>query len=354
MRMAIRLGQRHLGRTAPNPSVGCVIVKQGRVIGVGITASGGRPHAEVSALAMAGGDAQGACIYSTLEPCSHHGQTGPCVDAIVAAKIARVVIGSTDTNPLVNGGGITALREAGIEVITDICRQETDLLHAGFFSAQLKKRPLVTLKIATSADGKMALADGSSQWITGEDARRYGHLLRSNHDAVLVGSGTVLADDPLLTSRIDGLPSPIRIALDARLKTPLHSQLVATAKTQPFWLITSADQPPEALAPYRERGVIIHSLPLQQQRFDVAALLTHLAAEGITRLLVEAGPTLTTAFLQQQCVDQLYWFHAPLLIGNDGLAAFDPFNLPALSAAPRLKLAERFALGSDSGAVYRL
>ena len=314
MRIALRLASRNLGITWPNPSVGALIVKDGRIVGQGITARGGRPHAETEAIAQAGENARGATLYVTLEPCSHHGQTPPCAEAIIKAGIARVYIACSDPNPLISGRGIALLRQAGIDVMEQLCEAQALELNRGFFSVISKGRPFVALKIASSMDGKIAYpplpAGEGPRWITGEQSRAYGHLLRSRYDAIATGIGTVLADDPLLTCRLSGLEdrSPVRVVFDRQGRLPKDSNLMKTQADVPVWTLTSPS-------------------PAQRER-GLKDALSHLANRGITRLLVEAGAELSTAFLQSGLVDRIYWFRAPLMIGNDGLAAitggFDP------------------------------
>lgn len=322
MHTALGLARSHLGQTWPNPSVGAVIVKDGHVIGHGVTARGGRPHAETEALAQAGDLARGATMYVTLEPCSHHGKTSPCVDAIIKAGITHVVVACRDPNPKVNGRGIAQLEAAGITVTEDMMRREAAEINCGFFSVIHKKRPFVSLKLATSLDGKIATYSGESQWITGEEARRYGHFLRSRYDAVATGIGTVLADDPMLTCRLPGLEdtSPVRVVFDRQGRLPAHSKLAKSADKIPLWIMKSGLE--EAMAELVERG--------------------------ITRLLVEAGGKLSTAFLQSGLVDRMYWFRAPLMIGNDGVAAISDGITPTLSQATRWQTIETRILQSDT------
>jgi diaminohydroxyphosphoribosylaminopyrimidine deaminase/5-amino-6-(5-phosphoribosylamino)uracil reductase len=244
MRLALSLGARGLGRVWPNPAVGCVIVKGGRVVGRGWTQDGGRPHAETVALAQAGAAARGATVYVSLEPCDHHGQTPPCSEALVAAGVARVVVALTDPDPRVAGGGLQTLRKAGIEVLTDVCEAEARLAHRGFLSRVTQGRPMLTLKLATSSDGRIATATGESQWITGPEARRHVHAMRARHDAVLVGAGTARADDPSLTVRGLGIAQqPVRVVLSRRLDLPENSALMRTAAQVPVWLCHGPDAP---------------------------------------------------------------------------------------------------------------
>lgn len=325
MRTALLLAQRHLGQTWPNPSVGALVVRHGQIIASGVTAPGGRPHAETQALRQAGPLARGASLYVTLEPCAHHGKTPPCTGAIIEAGIARVITGCGDPNPAVAGKGLRQLREAGIDVIENTCAREAREVNRGFFSVMEKKRPQVSLKLATSLDGKIATRDGQSRWITGEAARRHAHFLRSRYDAIATGIGTVLADDPLLTCRLPGMEgrSPVRVVFDRELRLPLGSNLVKTAKKTPVWVVTHAESP-QSQAKKRELSAAgVEFLPLNAQNGlnELQNTLQLLAEKGITRLLVEAGGKLSTAFLQSGLVDRMYWFRAPFLIGNDGQAA---------------------------------
>jgi diaminohydroxyphosphoribosylaminopyrimidine deaminase / 5-amino-6-(5-phosphoribosylamino)uracil reductase len=292
MLTALQLAQRGLGQTWPNPTVGAVLVKDGQIIATGVTANGGRPHGETIAITRAGSHAKGATLYVTLEPCSHHGKTPPCVNAIIATGIREVVIACTDSNPLVAGQGIVQLKNAGIAVITGICEKEARELNRGFFSVMEKKRPFIALKIATSLDGKMATRSGESKWITGKRAREYGHLIRSQMDAIVTGIGTVLADDPLLTCRLPGLEdrSPQAVVLDRKNRLSSGSNLA-------------------------KKGAWVYNNP------DIQSVIESLTQKGVTRLLIEAGPQLSTAFLQSGLVDRIFWFRAPIIIGNDGLAA---------------------------------
>lgn len=340
MRMALCLARRGLGRTAPNPAVGCVLVKDSRIIGRGWTQPGGRPHAEAMALAQAGDSARGATAYVTLEPCAHHGVTPPCVDALIEARIARTVIACGDPDPRTSGKGIKALTDAGIETLTHICEEEAQVLNAGFFSRLARQRPWVTLKLATSLDGCIATASGESKWITGEAARQHAHLLRAQHDAILTGIGTVLADDPLLTCRLPGLEnrSPIRIVLDSQGRLPEDSALVRSARETALWVMTSSP-PPSALT---QAGVRI----LTQPGLTPAAVLSVLASEGITRLLVEAGPRVSTSFYESGLVDEVIWYRAPLVIGQGGKQALMTPALP-LEKLPHHLIKRSILLGKD-------
>jgi len=353
MAAALGLARRGLGRTWPNPSVGCVIVaREGRVVGRGHTQPGGRPHAETEALKEAGAAAKGSTAYVSLEPCAHHGKTPPCAEALVAAGIARCVVAATDPDPRVAGGGIAILEQAGIEVVRDVLREEAVELNAGFFQRVTQGRPLVTLKLATSLDGKIATLGGESKWVTGPEARAFGHQLRATHDAILVGSGTVLADDPELTCRLPGLEgqSPIRVVLDTRLRLPLSAKLAKSGT----WLVTSDDHSESVLAPYQKAGLEVLTAKVGEGgSLDVPAVLEALGDRGLTRLLVEGGAGVATGLIAADLVDRLAWFQAPLVIGNDGMAAIAPLAVAQLDRAQRFALLSQQKLGADSFALYR-
>ena len=350
MSAALGLARRGLGSVWPNPSVGCILVRQGRVVGRGRTASGGRPHAETEALAQAGGLARGADAYVTLEPCSHHGRTPPCAEALIKAGVARVFVGTRDPDPRVSGRGLAMLREAGIEVVAGVLEDEAREVLAGFQCRVEKGRPLVTVKIAATLDGRTATHTGESQWITGEAARARGHLLRAQSDAIMIGSGTARIDDPTLTCRLPGLEdrSPVRIVVDSRLTLQLTGKLVASARDIPLWLLTRAGNPPERLAALVECGVeVIEIGPGPDGSVDLAAALRELGDRGLTRLLVEAGGHLAAALLRQDLVDRLAWFRAPMLIGGDGLPAAVSFGIDKLADAPRWRPLSAAGLGTD-------
>lgn len=327
MQHALRLAARGLGLTAPNPTVGAVVVKDGRVVGTGVTARGGRPHAEPQALAMAGTDVKGATLYVTLEPCSHHGKTPPCAEAVIKAGIARVVVACRDSNPKVAGAGIAMLRQAGIEVEEDVCEVEARALNEGFFSVMERGRPFVSVKIATSLDGRTATKPGEDRWITGEAARLRGHYLRATHDAILTGIGTVLADDPELTCRLPGreADSPQRVVLDSSLR------IAANAKILPAWVFTSEstyNKSKKARAALEKAGSRIFSVPEESGKLSIHHILEGLARRGITKLLVEGGKTLTDAFMASGLADRIYWFRAPQVVGEVASAVDRPGSAP--------------------------
>jgi len=348
MRHALVLGRRGLGRTAPNPSVGCVIVApDGRIAGRGRTDDGGRPHAEAIALAMAGAAARGATAYVTLEPCATATATPACAQSLIDAGIRRAVIAAADPDHRTNGKGIARLRAAGIEVVTDVLGAEAADTHAGFFLRVREGRPLVTLKIAQSLDGRTASASGDSRWITGEDARRFGHLLRAENDAILVGIETALADDPELTCRLPGLEaqSPLRIVLDTRLRLTETSKLAQSAKRHPTMVFTTAGQGGDGL---RRAGVEIATVARDARgRPDIAAMLTELAGRGVTRLLVEGGATVHAAFLDRGLADRLEIFTAPTVLGDAGHGAIDALAALTLGEAPKFTRTGSRQLGPD-------
>jgi diaminohydroxyphosphoribosylaminopyrimidine deaminase/5-amino-6-(5-phosphoribosylamino)uracil reductase len=346
MRAALALARRGLGRVAPNPAVGCLIVRDGGVVGRGWTQSGGRPHAETEALRRAAGNARGAAAYITLEPCAHHGATPPCVEALVAAGIARAVVAIEDPDPRVAGRGLARLREAGVEVALGSEAAAAAELNAGFLTRVRSGRPQVTLKLATSLDGRIATATGASRWITGAAARARAHGLRAAHDAIAVGIGTVLRDDPMLDCRLPGMTnrSPTRVVFDTRLRLPVASKLARSARHIPVLAITGEGQDSDALAAL---GVELVRAPMADGLLDPKAALSALAARGITRLLVEGGATLATAFLTAGLVDRLAWFHARKVIGGDGKAAVGDLGLDDIAGAPDLRLIDVEDLDGD-------
>jgi diaminohydroxyphosphoribosylaminopyrimidine deaminase/5-amino-6-(5-phosphoribosylamino)uracil reductase len=349
MRAALALARRALGTVAPNPAVGCVLVRDGRVVGRGWTQPGGRPHAETEALRRAGGLARGAAAYVTLEPCSHWGRTPPCADALIAAGVARVVTAVEDPDPRVSGGGLARLRAAGIEVVSGVCAEEAAEVNEGFFRRVRQGRPLITLKLATTLDGRLATATGESQWITGPPARERAHALRATHDAVMVGSNTVLADDPMLTCRLPGLAdrSPVRIVVDSRLRVPLTAGLVADARRVPTWIVTLRGGDAPRREAFLACGVELIEVDAAAGGVDLVAAMQALGARGLTRVLVEGGAVLAATLLSADLVDRVAWFRAPSLIGGDGLPAISGFGLERLADAPRFVRAAIERVGED-------
>ena len=342
MGMALSLGRRGLGRVWPNPNVGCVIVREGRVIGRGWTADGGRPHAEVRALD--GINAAGATVYVTLEPCAHHGQTPPCAETLIAAKVARVVVATGDPDPRVAGKGIAILRAAGIDVVTDVREAEARADMAGFLLRVTQNRPFVTLKLASSFDGRIATATGESKWITGPQARRLVHAQRAQHDAVLVGAGTVRADDPSLTVRDIGVTrQPVRIVASGRLDIKATT-LLATLKDAPLWLMHGPDAETES---WRKEGAETIGCEMIGRQIDPADLMRKLAERGLTRVFCEGGGTLAASLLGAGLVDELIGFTAGKVLGAEGTPSIGAMGLERLSDAPNFTLVETRAAGPD-------
>ncbi len=349
MRQALTLGRRGLGRVAPWPSVGCVLVREGRIVGRGTSDAVSLRHAERVALDQAGDAARGATAYVTLEPCSHHGRTPPCADALVAAGVTRVVIASGDPNPRVAGQGIARLRAAGIEVLTGVLEKEAAEQHLGFFRVMTEGRPMLTLKLASTLDGRIATASGESRWITGPEARRAVHALRMSHDAVLVGGGTARADDPTLTVRDMGSDrQPVRIVASQRLDLPFPSRLSASANEGPVWLIHGEGQAqPAALSAWTGAGARCIGVPSSGDRLDVPAMMQRLAAEGLTRIFCEGGGSLAASLLGGGLVDRLTLMTAGKVIGSEGRSSVGPLDLASLTDAPTFKLRDVRTLGGD-------
>lgn len=350
MRLALALGRRGLGNTWPNPAVGAVIIKDGIVIGRGWTKPGGRPHAETEALRQAGAAAKGATLYATLEPCSHHGKTPPCADAIAAAGIARVVSAIEDPNPEVAGRGHDMLRAAGIAVAIGVCADEAREAHAGHIRRIVDGRPHVTLKLAVSADGKAALAGRKPVQITGEETRARVHLMRAMNDAILVGIGTVLADDPELTCRLPGMArrSPVRVVLDPDLRIPPTSKLAASAGDVPVWVYCGLDAPADRERALNEQGVQVQRVRSEGQNLALPDILQSLANKGITRLIVEGGPTIAASFIYADLVDEAVLLRGPIAIGMDGIDALKGLSLDALTSSAHLRLTGAETIGADT------
>lgn len=349
MRAALALARRGLGTVWPNPTVGCLLVKDGAVVGRGWTQPGGRPHGETVALERAGEAARGATAYVSLEPCCHWGKTPPCTDALIAAGVARVVLPIEDPDPRVSGQGIARLEAAGIQVTKGVCADEAREINAGFFLKLHEQRPLVTLKLATTLDGKIATASGESKWITGSLARDRGHLLRANHDAVMIGINTALADNPQLTCRLPGLEhrSPVRVIVDSGLRLPLTSKLVAEAGSTPTWLVTRPENDSYRQEAFRSAGVELIEVPATEAGVDLREALRELARRGVTRVLAEGGAALAAQLVRLGLVDRIAWFRAPKLIGGDGKPGVAPFGLDQLSGAPAFERVSLETVGED-------
>ncbi len=351
MKAALNLARRGLGDVWPNPAVGCIIVKNNRVVGRGWTMPGGRPHAETEALRRAGDLAKGAMAFVTLEPCNHHGQTPPCTEALINAGISKVVVATQDPDNRVAGTGITRLKNAGIDIEFGTLKSKADQLNEGFFSRIELSRPHITLKIATTLDGKIATLSGESKWITGELARRQAHKLRGTHDAVMIGSGTAVADNPALTCRLPGFTNErrLRIVLDGRLRLPVDGILATTAKDVPVLVFTlpGDDEKHNKIERLQELGVSIIIAPKQFERLDIQKVVRELASRGITRLFVEGGGALAASLMSADLVDDIAWFRAPTVIGNDGISAIEGLGLDKLAEMPTFSRQSLTQLGED-------
>ncbi|HVX31381.1 MAG TPA: bifunctional diaminohydroxyphosphoribosylaminopyrimidine deaminase/5-amino-6-(5-phosphoribosylamino)uracil reductase RibD [Nitrolancea sp.] len=355
MRRALALARRAVGRTSPNPAVGAVLVRDGVVVGEGWTAPPGGPHAEIVALRQAGERARDATLYVTLEPCAHFGRTPPCVDALIAAGIRRAVVAIPDPFPGVSGRGLSRLEAAGIAVTLGIEADAAIALNAGFLNRVRHERPTVTAKYAMTLDGRIATRTGHSRWITGPDARREAHRLRDAHDAILVGIGTVQADDPLLTTRLsesecgDGGPHhPLRVVLDRRARTPLSAAMLRPDTPGQTLIVISEHAPEDAVSALRAAGADVVRLPEHDGQIDLRAMLRLLAERGINSLLVEGGATVHGAFLDADLVDELVAFVAPVVVG--GASAPGPVGgvgRDVMDRAPRLKDVETRQFGTD-------
>ena len=354
MQLALRVARRMLGRTAPNPAVGAVIADAatGEVIARGWTQAGGRPHAEAHALRSAGARARGQTMYVTLEPCSHHGRTPPCADAIVAAGMSRVVCAISDPNPEIAGRGLAVLRAGGVAVELGLCAQEASWMAAGHILRMTKDRPFVQLKIAVSGDGLIASGDGAPRWVTGLEARRFAHILRAQADAILVGRRTVADDNPELTCRLPGLAarSPRRVIVDAKFRTPADARMFATAEQVPVTIFGDTTSTPPAYP----RGVEVRRMPAAGDgRLSLAVVLESLAAEGVTRVLVEGGPTIARAFLEADLVDEVVIGRGTEILGAKGRKPAGDRGIEFLDDTDRWQKVDERMIGADRLSVHR-
>ena len=348
MRAALSLGRRGQGQTWPNPAVGCVIVRDARIVGRGWTQPGGRPHAETVALAQAGPLAMGATAYVTLEPCAHVGQTPPCATALIAAGIVRVVAAIEDSDVRVSGKGFALLRQAGVDLTTGILAQSAAQDHAGFFLKTEFGRPWLTLKLVNSFDGRIATALGESRWITGPEARRAVHAMRMRHDAVMVGAGTARADDPDLTIRgLGKVPQPVRIAVSRRLDLPLMGRLARSARQVPVWICHGRDADADLCVAWSGLGARLISCPQRAGQMDMAGVLQALGQAGLTRIFCEGGAALAASLLQHDLVDEIVGFTAGLTLGAEGWPALGAMGYERLADAARFDLQETKAVGGD-------
>ncbi len=346
MALALRMAERALGTSAPNPAVGCIIVKNNRIIGRGHTQKGGRPHAESVALQQAGAEAKGATAYVSLEPCAHHGQTPPCATALVSAGITRVVSACEDPDSRVAGRGHAMIKDAGVAVSVGVLEREARALNAGFFMAVERGRPMVTLKLATSFDGRIATGTGESKWITSPPARAAVQALRSTHDAIMIGSGTAIKDDPDLRARLGGVPrSRVRMVLDSRLRVGMDSRLMKTADDAPVWLYHANKY--DISKAMSDSSARLIGVDMDTDGLSLPDILADAAGQGITRILCEGGGQLAASLLRQNLVDSLITFHAGLAIGAEGTPALAGLGLEQLGDAPRFALESVQPIGAD-------
>lgn len=355
MKMALDLSRRGLGFVYPNPAVGCVIVKNNHVIARGWTGNGGRPHAETIALSRTA-DGEGSTVYVTLEPCSHHGETPPCAEALIEAKVTKVIIATGDPDPRVSGDGIKILEQAGIEVELGLMKEEADFIHQGFFQKTEQMRPLVTVKVASSKDGKISKSEGEQNWVTGPISRRRGHLYRANHDAIMVGIGTALIDDPMLDCRTPGLSdrSPIRVLLDTDLRIPASSKLCKSSKDIPLWIMTNCDDQEKIAKLIKCGAEIFHVETNQDGKLDLEHVMKLLAGQGITRLLSEGGAQLNASLFRAGLVDRLIWFKSDLTVGENGVNALYDMAINDLDQHLNLSLLGEGTTGSDHWQEFRI
>ncbi|MBM3223582.1 MAG: bifunctional diaminohydroxyphosphoribosylaminopyrimidine deaminase/5-amino-6-(5-phosphoribosylamino)uracil reductase RibD [Candidatus Tectomicrobia bacterium] len=350
MQQALQLAQGGVGFVSPNPLVGCVIVRDGVVVGQGYHQQFGGPHAEVHALQEAGTEAHGAVLYVTLEPCSHTGKTPPCADAVLRSGVRRVVAAMRDPNPLVAGQGLARLAAAGIAVTVGVCEAEARKTNEAFIKYITTRRPFVTLKSAITLDGKIATRTGASRWITGEAARQAGHQLRHAADAMLVGIGTVLQDDPLLTTRLPDRQgvNPLRVIVDSTLRVPLHSQVANTAPDRRTLVLTTARAAATQIEQLRARGVEVVCLQAYDDgRVDLEAALRALGERGIASVLVEGGATLSATLLQRRLIDKVVFFIAPKIIGSDGVSVVGACGVDTMEQVITLQGLVGQRLGDD-------
>ncbi|MDW4497008.1 bifunctional diaminohydroxyphosphoribosylaminopyrimidine deaminase/5-amino-6-(5-phosphoribosylamino)uracil reductase RibD [Sulfitobacter sp. D35] len=348
MALALSLGRRGLGNTWPNPAIGCVIVRDGRIVGRGWTRPGGRPHAETEALSQAGDAARGADVYVSLEPCAHHGRTPPCAAALIAAGVGRVWVAATDSDARVAGRGIAMLREAGITVETGLMEAAAREANAGFFARVERERPTVTLKLASSFDGRIATGSGQSKWITGPAARRAVHAMRARHDAVMVGGGTARKDDPSLTVRDLGIAhQPVRAVVSRRLDLPLLGQLARSAKDVPLILCHGRDADATLARTWEDLGATLISCAARGGQLDPHDVLHRLGEHGLTRIFCEGGSALAASLIEADLVDEIVGFGAGVIIGAEGLPSVGALGLGNLADAPRYRLISTRAVEGD-------
>lgn len=355
MQTALKLARQNQGATGVNPSVGCVIVKDQKIIASAATAPGGRPHAEKLALEQAGENAKDATMFVTLEPCAHEGKTPPCVDGVISAGIKKIVVAMQDPDPRTAGKSLQKMADAGMEVELGQGGDEAEELYAGFTTRIKTGRPLVTLKLATSLDGKIATHTGQSQWITSQQSRDDAHKLRGQHNAIMVGSGTVMADDPMLTCRATNMENhcPLRIVMDGRLRIDLTSNLIQTARDIPTLIFTLEDTDKTRRQAIKDLGVEIVPLPHDADSvLDIKKALLYLGKKNINDLLVEGGANLAASLARHNLIDRLVWYRAPILLGGDGIPALKPFGVDELSQSLKFEHQTTTHIGGDIKEIY--
>ena len=355
MAMALRLAERGLGQTWPNPSVGCLLVHSEKIVGRGWTQPGGRPHAETEALKRLPSKLAPLTAYITLEPCAHHGETPPCVEKLVDAGVERCVVAILDPDPRVSGRGIESLKAAGVSVEVGLLSEKAEALNLGFLSRINKNVPMTTVKMATSMDGSIATRSGDSKWITGPRARARAHLMRAKHDAIMVGAETARRDNPHLTCRLPGMRdrSPVRVVVDTYLSLPLDSHLVATASAIPTWIVTADETKTSQSSSFEAAGVTILRVGSDGEgMLEVGEIMSELARKGITRVLVEGGQKLVTSLMRADLVATLSWFRAPLIIGEDGVGSIGALGFDEIKMLRRWRRISWEQLGEDTLECY--
>jgi diaminohydroxyphosphoribosylaminopyrimidine deaminase / 5-amino-6-(5-phosphoribosylamino)uracil reductase len=345
MRMALRLAEKAAGRTSPNPMVGAVLVRGGKIIATGYHRQAGGDHAELDALKRAGTKARGATLYLNLEPCSHYGRTPPCVNALIAARVKRVVAGMADPNPLVSGRGFRRLRQAGIKVRSRLLEAECRALNEAFVKYITRGMPFVLLKTAASLDGKIATATGNSRWVTGREARRRVHELRNRVDAVMVGIGTVIADDPQLTCRIPDGRNPIRIILDQRLRIPLKARVLN--ESGKAIVVTGGLVPQKKLKAVEMKGAEVWRMLARRRGISLTAVLQKIAAQGILSVMIEGGSVTAGRALAEKVVDKIAFFYASKVVGGDGLSVVSPLGVKNMRQSIPIKNVEVERIDND-------
>ena len=347
MRMALRLALKGAGRTSPNPMVGAVLVRDRRIIATGYHRRAGSDHAEIVALKRAGQRARGATLYLNLEPCDHQGRTPPCTAALIRSGVKKVVVGMVDPNPLVSGGGIRRLRRARVQVRVGLLEAECRRLNEAFRKYISRRIPFVILKLAASLDGRIATSTGESRWVTGSGARQYVHHLRDQVDAVIVGAGTVLADDPRLTCRVPGGNDPLRVVLDGRLRISLKAHLLHQREPEKTIVVTGSGAPLKKIAAIQACGATVWKFPLREGRISFAPLLRKLGKMGLLSVMIEGGATTAGWALKEDVVDKVLFFFAPKIIGGEGIPMIGPLGIKKMSHARKIKDIEVKRLGKD-------